>query len=54
MVQVNVWVTLTADDYVRFSHGLFHFVELTYQFSMFQDVRNPLVGESNSFAKTVV
>ena len=54
MVQVNVGVTLTADDDVRFSYGFLHSVELSYHFSMLQDVSNSLVGESNISIKTVV
>ena len=54
MIQVNVGVTLTADYYVRLSHGFLHFVELSYHFGLLQEVGHPLIGESNSSDKTVV
>jgi hypothetical protein len=54
MVEMNIWVTLTADDHLWFSHSLLYFVELSRHFIMLQDVGNPLISQPNGSPKTIL
>lgn len=54
MVEMDIGITLTADNHLGVSYGFRHFVELSCHLLMLQDMGKPLVSQPNRSPKPIL